>query len=315
MNVLLQSTAILAALLVACALTWRPAAAQVEDTATITVLRGEVAVLRPDGSALQPAPSGSVIRAGDEIRTLTPAGALITFFAGTEIELGSGTILVVERVSRQGDRIDVSLKQVFGMTLHRVQTLTDPLSSYRVDAGGAVAVVRGTEFVLYGPTPEGFVVLVCTADCDGRTTFAGQPVSANTGYFVQVSAGRVTSRVELFRPDLALGPWTSATEGATTAAAVLDDDDDEEDERRRRRRDRRREDREDDVSQVVAGPVPGTPSAGPVPGSPSASPVAGAATETATGLVVGSLALGALISYRRAALGRHDEQGDGDTRP
>ena len=44
--------------------------AQVQDGATMTVLRGQVAVVRPDGSAVQPAPSGTVVRPGDEIRTL-----------------------------------------------------------------------------------------------------------------------------------------------------------------------------------------------------------------------------------------------------
>jgi len=118
------------------------AAAQVRDGATMTVLRGEVAVIRPDGSGTQPAPSGTTVFVGDEIRTLTPAGALITFFAGTEVELSSGTIMVVEQISRDGDRIEVSLKQVLGATLNRVQSLSDPGSSYRVDAGGAVAVFR-----------------------------------------------------------------------------------------------------------------------------------------------------------------------------
>src|SRR5262245_27153734 len=76
--------------------------AQVQDGATRTVLRGQVAVVHSDGSAVQPAPSGTVVKAGDEIRTLTKTGALITFFAGTEIEMGEDTILAVERVSMNG---------------------------------------------------------------------------------------------------------------------------------------------------------------------------------------------------------------------
>lgn len=118
-----------------------PVSAQTADGATLTVLRGQVALLRPDGSANQPALSGSVVVPGDEIRTLGNTGALITFFSGTEIELGADTVLVVDAVSRQGDRIEVSLKQVFGTTISRVQTLTDPGSSYRIDAGGTVAIV------------------------------------------------------------------------------------------------------------------------------------------------------------------------------
>ena len=117
--------------------------AQVADGATLTVLRGEIAVVRPDGSATQPAPSGTTVYAGDELRTLTRSGALITFFVGTEIELGEETILVVERVGRQGERIDIALKQVAGAALSRVQSFTDPGSSYRIEAGGTVALVRG----------------------------------------------------------------------------------------------------------------------------------------------------------------------------
>jgi hypothetical protein len=198
-----------------------PAAAQAQDTATMTVLRGQVAVIRPDGSAVQPAPSGTAVRAGDEIRTLSATGALITFFAGTEIELGEQTIMVVEQVTRQGERVDVSLKQVFGTSLSRVQTFTDPTSSYRIEAGGAVALVRGTEFVMLGPTREGIVILVCLADCDDRTTFAGTPLSPFTGYYVEVEQGRVVSGVQTFRPDFTGGPWNAASEGATTAAQAI----------------------------------------------------------------------------------------------
>jgi hypothetical protein len=61
-----------------------------------------VAVVHADGSAVQPAPSGTLVKAGDEIRTLTRTGALITFFAGTEIEMGEDTILVVEQLSNTG---------------------------------------------------------------------------------------------------------------------------------------------------------------------------------------------------------------------
>jgi len=119
------------------------ALAQVQDGATMTVLRGEVAVIRPDGSATEPAPSGTILQVGDEIRTLTPAGALVTFFVGTEIEMGSGTVLVVQQITRQGERIEISLRQVLGTTLTRTQTFSDPGSSYRIDAGGAVAIIRG----------------------------------------------------------------------------------------------------------------------------------------------------------------------------
>lgn len=176
------------------------AGAQVSDGATMTVLRGTVALLHGDGSAVQPAPSGTVVHAGDEIRTLKGSGATITFFTGTEIELGEETALVVDRISRDGDRIDVSLRQAFGASLHRVQALTDSGSSYRVEAGGAVAVVRGTSFLLYGPTDEQVVGIVCLEDCTDRTTFAGCPMGPNVAYWAEVDRGQVISACQPFRP-------------------------------------------------------------------------------------------------------------------
>ncbi len=186
------------------------ALAQVRDGATMTVLRGSVAVLHVDRSAVQPAPSAMVVQPGDEVRTLDNSGATITFFRGTEVELGENTNLVIERVSGEDGRVDISLKQVFGVTLHRVHALSDPGASYRVEVGGAVAVVRGTEFVLYGPTDEHVVGIACLDDCDGRTTFAGCPVSPRMGYWVEVERGRVVSRCQPFATHG--NPWNAPAE-------------------------------------------------------------------------------------------------------
>src|SRR5215211_1654902 len=175
-----------------------PAIAQVQDGATMTVLRGQVAVVRGDDSAIQPAPSGTVVRSGDEIRTLARSGAAITFFIGTEIELGEETTLAVERAARDGDRIDISLRQVFGVSLHRVHALTDPTSSYRVEVGGAVAVVRGTDFLIYGPTDENVVGMICLEDCTEQTTFAGCPMGPNIAYWLEVDRRRVVSACQPF---------------------------------------------------------------------------------------------------------------------
>jgi FecR protein len=174
------------------------ALAQVQDGATMTVLRGQVAVVRGDGSAVQPTPSGTVVRAGDEIRTLTRSGAAITFFAGTEIELGEETTLAIERAARDGDRIDIALRQVFGVSLHRVHALTDPASSYRVEVGGAVAVVRGTDFLIYGPTDENVVGMICLDDCTEQTTFGGCPMGPNVAYWLEVDRRQVVSACQPF---------------------------------------------------------------------------------------------------------------------
>jgi hypothetical protein len=102
----------------------------------MTVLRGQVAVVHPDGAAIQPAPSGTTVAAGAEIRTLAGAGALITFFAGIEIELGQDTVLVVEQASTDGGRVNISLKQVLGSTINHVTTAArSPAAHWRRSRG------------------------------------------------------------------------------------------------------------------------------------------------------------------------------------
>lgn len=200
------------------------AGAQVEQGATMTVLRGEVAVVRPGGSAVQPAPSGTLVSVGDQIRTLSSSGALITFFVGTEIEMGEDTVLQVDQISRQGDQIDVSLKQVFGAALHRVARFTDPGSSYRVNAGGAVTLVRGTEFLLLGPTPEGIVVILCLQDCDQRSTFVGCMLGPYTGYYAVVEQNQVLEPCQSFAPNRDAGYWEGASQAASDVQKSREED-------------------------------------------------------------------------------------------
>ena len=207
------------------------AAGQVREGATMTVLRGEVAVIRPDGTATQPAPSGTTVFPGDEIRTLSPGGALITFFGGTEIEMGPATILIVNRVSQDGARIEVSLKQVFGATISRVQALTDPASSYRIEVGGAVALVRGSTLAVRGPetTPSGVFASVACQDCGPRSSLedlrSGERVPLGpppSGYSWPVATGGGQEAVkdgsfEPFRVEVAAGLENTVAEAITTA--------------------------------------------------------------------------------------------------
>ena len=207
-------------LLLVCSLAW-PASAlsQVQHGATLTVLRGEIAILRADGSAVQPAASGSTVGVGDEIRTIGRSGALITFFAGTEIELGADTILVVEQLSRQGERIDISLRQVLGATVNRVQSLSGTGSTYEIQAGGAVALVRGTTFALVGPvaTSAGNVVsLACREDCSSAISFAGCAMGPFSGYGVVTSGGKVASECVSYSVGRSDGLFDAAVQGVTT---------------------------------------------------------------------------------------------------
>lgn len=187
--------------------------AQIVDGATMTVLRGAVAVVRTDGSAIQPAPSGTTVAPGDEIRTLTASGAAITFFTGTEIELGEATTVVVERVSRQGERIDVSLRQVFGISVSRVQTLADSGSMYRVDSGGVVALVRGSQLATYGPQ-TGLVVFV---NVESTQPIVVEHCTLMPGVGAWFEVPVQDRGCNYFRAALEDGPWNAVLEGFTTA--------------------------------------------------------------------------------------------------
>src|SRR4051812_15380763 len=62
--------------------------------ATLTVLRGTTAVQRADRTPLSPATSGLLLNIGDQVATLANASALVTFFDGSEVELGADTTII-----------------------------------------------------------------------------------------------------------------------------------------------------------------------------------------------------------------------------
>src|SRR6185503_20042262 len=93
---------------------WSPSAAQVQSGATLTVLRGTVGVLQASGSAVQPAVSGLSLDVGDQIATLESSGALVTFFEGSEVELGADTTIINRQMARQGTQTNISLESIVG---------------------------------------------------------------------------------------------------------------------------------------------------------------------------------------------------------
>jgi hypothetical protein len=121
------------------------ARAQVASGATLTVLRGTVGVVRGNGSAVQPASSGLVLSVGDRVATIGRASALVTFFEGSELELGGDTTIAIQEMdSKSGGQVNIVVENVLGSTVNRIATLTNPGSSYEIVAGGTVALVRGT---------------------------------------------------------------------------------------------------------------------------------------------------------------------------
>jgi hypothetical protein len=215
----------LAALLVTLSRSDQSSSAQVSQGATMTVLAGQVAVLRTDGSAIQPAPSGTDVFPGDEIRTLTQSGALITFFAGTEIELGADTILAVQTISRPGDRVDITLRQVAGTSVSRIQTIIDSGGGYRVEAGGSVALVRGSELGVLGPRDN--IVVFINFESHVPIMVQGCTLQPGVGVWQRVETDgnggwQPISGCNEFKPDLTAGHWNALEDGFTTALSLPD---------------------------------------------------------------------------------------------
>jgi hypothetical protein len=123
-----------------------PAHGQQMGGATLTVVRGTAAVVRPDGTTVAPAPSGLSLDVGDQITAQSQAKALVTFFDGTEIELAADTSLILREMTTAGTRTSIAVETLVGSTVHRVVASLDPGSSYQVQSGGSVALVRGTVF-------------------------------------------------------------------------------------------------------------------------------------------------------------------------
>lgn len=123
------------------------ASAQTPQGATLTVVSGIAAVVKANGSASQPAPSGMTLGVGDRIATVGKNSiALVTFFEGSEIELGAETTIIIKEIQVSGNQTNVTVEDVVGHTLSRIKTFANPNSTYRITnpGGTVVAVVRGT---------------------------------------------------------------------------------------------------------------------------------------------------------------------------
>lgn len=147
------------------------ALAQVGAGATLVVLSGAVAVQQASGATVSPARTGLTLGVGDQVSTSANAGALISFFDGSEVELAPETSLQIRELASAGAQSRIGLAAIAGASIHTVVALTDPGSSYRVEAGSTVLLVRGTIFG-HRASPNGDVI-VALERC-GTTT---QPVA------------------------------------------------------------------------------------------------------------------------------------------
>ncbi|MCC7371493.1 MAG: FecR domain-containing protein [Chloroflexi bacterium] len=171
-GVVRPTSRLLVVTLIVVGLLWQASFAlgQVAAGATVTVLRGTVSVSRADGTAVMPASSGLVLGVGDTVATVGRSSALVTFFDGSEIELGADTAIVIQNMQAgsAGEKT-ILIKNVVGSTVHRIVALATPGSSYRIEANGTVTDVRGT--TLGHRVDEDGNVTVYLIDSNGNVMF------------------------------------------------------------------------------------------------------------------------------------------------
>jgi len=120
--------------------------------ATVQSPSGEVLVYRggEGGTDSVQAAAGMKLDAGDRVTTGDDGSVLLIFFEGSVIEIGPGSDVSVEELARDADTgsTTVSLRQIVGSTVNRVEKLADSSSKYEIETPSGVAVVRGTTFSL-----------------------------------------------------------------------------------------------------------------------------------------------------------------------
>ena len=114
--------------------------------ATLTVLGGMVAVIPNANGSPRAGASGDTLVAGDRVVTADPGAALLTFFDGSEQELGPETEVLLQSLGQtSGGGLMVQIAQASGVTLNRIAHLGEN-STYQVQTPNTTSLVRGTRF-------------------------------------------------------------------------------------------------------------------------------------------------------------------------
>jgi hypothetical protein len=114
-----------------------------EKNTVITSLQGEVSVKKAGTIDWAKAEIKMLLNKGDSIKTGAGAGAKITFFDGSTIELNADTqIEFIELLKEQAKKI--RMKQEIGETVSKVEKLVDSASKYEIVTPTAIAGVRGS---------------------------------------------------------------------------------------------------------------------------------------------------------------------------
>jgi len=87
--------------------------------------------------------------AGTRVKTSPDSTALLTFFDGSTLTLEPGAELEIQQLQSDDDKaVTIVLKQWMGRTWSQVVKMVDKGSRYEIETPTAIALVRGTKFLL-----------------------------------------------------------------------------------------------------------------------------------------------------------------------
>jgi hypothetical protein len=118
------------------------------DGCTLSIISGTVEI-SGQAAGSQSGTDGMTLDVGTRVKTAPDSSALLTFFDGSTVELKSGTEIEITRLeSNDGKAVTIVLKQWVGRTWSTVVKMVDKGSRYEIETPSAVALVRGTQFVI-----------------------------------------------------------------------------------------------------------------------------------------------------------------------
>lgn len=119
----------------------------VARTATLRDMVGQVQVADRSGADWKTVADGTLLSAGQQVRTLDGSSATLQFFDGTRTALSANTGLVLSEVAGGWrTELQVKLMQQYGLTSHEVVSLVGEKSHFVVDTPAGSAAVHGTAF-------------------------------------------------------------------------------------------------------------------------------------------------------------------------
>ncbi len=117
---------------------------------TLNIINGSVDITVPGNIETQPGINGMTLDVGDRVKTSPDSAALLTFFDGSTLTLQPNTDIEIEQLELDANQqtITIVLKQWTGNTWSHVVKMADLGSHYEIKTPSAVALVRGTQFLV-----------------------------------------------------------------------------------------------------------------------------------------------------------------------